>query len=124
VDATDSLDVHRAIYKLYGILVGGMIPECWVNQSAPWQLSDVLNGPIAGGHEMWCYSYDEIADTYMVETWDRQQVITGAAFRYVFAEANQGEASAIVPDPESAAPIGGFNIAAAQAELQQDREAA
>lgn len=123
IDATDGLDVQRAIWKLGGVCVGGLIPEIWVNKTDPWELSD-LSQPIAGGHEMYCNAYDAQADTYSVETWDRVQVIAGDAFRSAFSEGNQGECHGLIRGVDAIAAIDGLDTSALQTALQMDREAA
>jgi hypothetical protein len=119
VDATDALDVQRAVWKLGGIFVGGMIPEVWINQTEDWQ--PLPGSAIAGGHEMYGVAFDATRGL-CVETWGRRQWISWPAVSWCFAESNQGEAAAIIRGVESATPVDGLDTTALQTELQQDEE--
>lgn len=126
VDATDRADVQLAIWRLGGVLVGGLIPNQWMasfesGAMTPWDVPSNLNDT-AGGHEMYAHAYTPTG--IIVETWGRNQLITWAAVATVFSEANQGEAFALVRGTDADNPIDGLDTASLLAELAIIREEA
>lgn len=117
VDATDKLDVQRAVWLLGGMQLSLQLPRIWetaLDANRSWDVppdKEEHNAILGtwGGHQVYVKSYDAVGVTVL--TWGAPQVITWAGLAWAGAAANLGEAQAIVrADDGTVPPVDGLNL--------------
>lgn len=102
VDATDPLDVKRAVWLLGGMQLSLSLPTAWsvaLDAGKPWDVPADMSRADAqpngwGGHQVYVVAYNPIG--VICYTWGQRQLITWEGLDVYGAEKNMGEAAAIV----------------------------
>lgn len=108
-NATDSSEVKSCISLLAGMQLSMMLPIEWnasFNAGRPWDVVPGARLGSWGGHQVYVSAYDELG-VYCF-TWGKRQLITWAALAWAGAEANQGEAEAVVTGTTDVVDVAGL----------------